>query len=200
MRKFISVLLILSVLVFFLGSREITPNGNGLNFDIEFTKEGILRYGFGTGENTPGDPYITFDSPDSSGSTASGTVTVPTLNFYYLNTFEGNNTLSVIFDWDDIYDYNPSDSGYMLIHEDGTVGLNYNVTISGKREDGTSISVEGISVSDSGVELPVEKRTVNITESGTYTIDMTLNTPQNQDYYTPGRYTGFVLLVYKPRL
>ena len=123
---------------------------------------------------------------------------VPTLYFYYLNTFKGDNTLSVIFDWDDIYDYNPSGAGYMLIHEDGTVGLNYNVTISGKREDGTSISVEGISVGDSGVELSEDKRTVNITESGTYTIDMTLNTPQNQDYYTPGRYTGFVLLVYEP--
>lgn len=198
MRKFISVLLILSVLVSFLGSREITPNGNGLDFNIEFTKEGILRYGFGTNENTPGDPYITFDSPDSSGSTASGTVTAPKLYFYYLNTFEGNNTLSVIFDWDDIYDYNPSDSGYMLIHEDGTVGLNYSVTISGEKEDGSPIHVEGISVVDSGVELPEEERTVTITESGKYTIDMTLNTPQNQNYYTPGRYTGFVLLVYKP--
>ncbi len=192
MKRFIFILLILSVAVSFLDSREISPDGDGLNFEIEFKKDGILRYGFGIDENTPGDSYITFPSA------ARGETIASDLYFYYFNTFEGNHDLSVIFDCNDTYDYLSTPSGYMLMHERGEIGLNYNVTITGTDENGMALGSNTITVQDSGEALSTNERTVHITESGSYKIQMTMNPPEGQDYYSPGRYTGFVLLIYTP--
>ena len=196
MKKVLIVLMLIQTVL--LPARAIKTDGrDSLKFDVKFTKNGILDYGFGTKGDTGNAEPVVFAPSASTGSSSA------TFNFYYENTYrkvDGNPyELHVVFDYNDLYDYGIADSGYMLYNIEKGTGLNYEVTMTGINGTSNNYNLE-INLSgnekDSRIAMSKDHRVISILP-GEYNVQLTLNIPSDS-YYIPGEYKGFVLLVYQP--
>ena len=178
------ILLITMILSIFSVYADTIQSGDTKTFKIQFTKNGIIDFGFRNNER------VVFPSVSDAETTAE-------FDFYYINTATNPGTLNIIFDSSDIYDYLDVDTNYMLYNSEENAGLNYAVSIDG---------IERIPVSNSAEAMKETLRTLEIeptksTDIQYHTVTMTLNPPGVGDAprtYTAGRYEGFILLVYRP--
>lgn len=183
MRRFLfSLFLIISVMSAL--SADFLEPTQSKTFNISFEKKGHIEYDFKSTE-----PYISFPSAPID-LNASDKKASTSFEFYYENTYGNGKPLRIIFDADDTYDYNPSDTGYMLLSEEGN-GLNYSVSFSSSGE-----VVDPIVVADSAAERMEKDRSREIMP-GEYTVTMTLDAPAATNRYLAGLYEGFIILVYE---
>ena len=184
MRRFLlSLFLIVSALSAF--SADFLEPKQSKTFDISFEKKGHIEYDFKSAE-----PYISFPSAPIDLNASDKKVST-SFEFYYENTYGNGKPLRIIFDADDTYDYNPSDTGYMLLSEEGN-GLNYSVSFSSVSGE----AVDSITVTDSAAEREEKDRSREIMP-GEYTVTMTLDAPAATNRYLAGLYEGYIILVYE---
>lgn len=187
MRRFllvaINLLLALSSVAF---AADFISSGDSKIFDIQFMKEGIIEYGFGS-DSSSRPPYITFQtSTDNPTSTS--------FDFNYINTYDDPRPLLITFDSNELYDIavegsSVSSSGYMLVSAEGN-GLNYGVEFS------SAVANGNINVADSAAKMDLEARQREITP-GKYSVSLTLNPPAETKRFLSGQYVGYIMLVYQ---